>query len=560
MPQDAFHIQRLAKELNTELAFGKVNRVSQIDKDELTLIIYTGKRAVKLILSTNASNARVCLSETEKEPAPIAPNFCMLLRKHIVGAQVLSVKQHEFERIIEIELHCTSDFSDCNRTLICELMGKYSNIVLVENGVILGALKTSSLDDNLRRILFSGARYEYPAPQEKISVFDKAGMRSLIESYRSSHGEITDLDDFARFLFENVSGFAYPTLRELVKTLGVDGLEQKLPVACEELICNPCVVYEQGKPVDFFAFAVENGQPREKLYMAEDEFYYYRESKKGFDDKKRKLEASLRGIRKKQAKRIQDVLERLKESENADQNRIKGELLTANLYRLEKGMKSCTLENWYEPDCPQIKIQLDELLSPQKNAQKYFKTYNKQKRAKEILTPMLKNEQAESEYLDSVASSIALAESMQDFKEVEEELIAIGLLRAPKERAGAKKKQVETPFREYEYKGFRIFAGRNNLQNDRLLRLASPNDLWLHTQKYHSSHVIIERDNKEIPDEVLLYASEICAYYSDGQTGDKIPVDYCERKFVKKPSKAKAGFVVYTDYKTILVTPNSHKE
>ena len=256
---------------------------------------------------------------------------------------------------------------------------------------------------------------------------------------------------------------------------------------------------------------------------------------------------------------MQDVLERLKESENAEQNKIKGELLTANLYRLERGMKECTLENWYEPDCPKIKITLDELLSPQKNAQKYFKLYNKQKRAKEILTPMLKTEQAESEYLESVSSSIELAEKMEDFKEIEEELISIGVLRAPKERAGAKKKQIETPFREYEFQGFRIYAGRNNVQNDRLLRLANPSDMWLHTQKYHSSHVIIVRDGREIPDEVLGFASEICAYYSDGRNGDKIPVDYCERRFVKKPSKAKAGFVVYTDYKTVLVTPNAHK-
>ena len=559
MPQDAFHIRRLSKELNTILVGGKVNRVSQVDKDELTLIIYTGKRAVKLILSTNASNARVCLSETEKEPAPIAPNFCMLLRKHIVGAEILSIKQVEFERIIEIELHCTGDFSHCNRTLICELMGKYSNVVLVENGVILGALKTSSLDDNLRRILFSGAKYEYPAPQDKISVFDGAGLRSLIDGYLVSHGEITDLDDFSRFLFENVSGFAYPTLRALVRRLGTDDISERLAWAAESLENSPCVVYEGGKPIDFFAFETEGGEKRESLYQAEDEFYSYRENKKGFDDKKRKLEASLRGIKKKQAKRIQDVLERLKESENAELNKIKGELLTANLYRLEKGMKECTLENWYEPDCPKIKIALDELLSPQKNAQRYFKTYAKQKRAKEILTPMLKTEQAESEYLQSVSSSIELAETLEDFKEIEEELITIGVLRAPKERAGGKKKQTETPFREYEYQGFRIYAGRNNVQNDRLLRTANPSDIWLHTQKYHSSHVIIVRDGREIPDAVLGFASEICAYYSDGRSGDKIPVDYCERRFVKKPSKSKAGFVVYTDYKTVLVTPNAHK-
>ena len=438
-------------------------------------------------------------------------------------------------------------------------MGKYSNIVLVENGVILGALKTSSLDDNLRRILFSGAKYEYPAPQDKISVFDGAGMRALIDGYVVSHGGITDLDDFSRFLFEGVSGFAYPTLRELVKKLGTKDIHTRLVWAFENLENAPCVVYENGAPTDFFAFQTENGVERESLYLAEDEFYSYREHRKSFENKKRKLESSVRGLKKKQAKRIQDVLERLRESENAELNKIKGELLTANLYRLERGMKECILENWYEADCPKIKIALDELLSPQKNAQRYFKTYNKQKRAKEILTPMLKTEQEEGEYLESVSSSIELAETIEDFKEIEEELIAIGVLTAPKERAGGKKKQTETQFREYEYQGFKIYAGRNNVQNDRLLRLASPSDIWLHTQKYHSSHVIIVTEGRAVPDAVLGFASEICAYYSDGRFGDKIPVDYCERRFVKKPSKSKAGFVIYTDYKTVLVTPNSHK-
>lgn len=562
MPQDAFHIRRIAEELNTLLVGGKVNRVSQVDKDELTLIIYTGKATVKLILSTNASNARVCLSAVEKEPAPIAPNFCMLLRKHLLGAEILSVKQHEFERIIEIELHCTSDFSDCNRTLVCELMGKYSNIILTENGVILGALKSTSLDDSTRRILFSGAKYEYPAPQAKISVFDGAGMRVLIENYclaRVGNGvENLDKDDFARFIFENVSGFAYSTVRMLVEKLGENGLDETLPDACLHLPIEPCVLYQDGAPIDFFAFPVDGGVPSPSLCKAEDEFYTYRETKKGFEDKKRKLESAIRSLKKKQAKRLQDVFDRLKNSGNAEEYKIKGELLTANLYRLTKGMKECELENWYEPDCPTIKISLDESLSPQKNAQRYFKTYNKQKRAKEVLEPMLETERKEASYVESVASAIALAESEQDLKEIETELIGLGLLRAPKERAGGKKKEVEIPFREYEIEGFRVYAGRNNLQNDRLVRSAGQNDLWLHTQKYHSSHVVVLRDGKEIPESVVKKSAEICAYYSDGRNGDKIPVDYCERRFVKKPSKSKAGFVVYTDYKTALVTPNAH--
>ena len=560
MPQDAFHIRRLAKELNTLLRHGKINRVSQVDKDELTLIIYTGKQTVKLILSTNASFARVCLSETEKEPAPVAPNFCMLLRKHIVGAEILEIRQKDFERIIEIELNCTGDFSESKRVLICELMGKYSNIVLCENGVILGALKSTALDDNLKRILFSGAKYAYPEPQDKLSVTDETGIENLVETYLTAHAETgVDEEDFARFIFERVSGFALPTARELVKRFGVKDFAKKLKSACEELESAPCVVYTDGVPTDFFAFEVENGVPAPSVCKAEDIYYSYREGKKSFEDKRRKLESALRGLKKKQAKRVQDVFDRLKEAENAEENRIKGELLTANLYRVERGLKEVELENWYEADCPKIKIRLDESLSPQKNAQKYFKAYNKQKRAKEILEPMLKTEEKDAEYIASVETAIRLAESETDLKEIQTELIALGLIHPPKERAGGKKKETEIPFREYLIDGFRVFAGRNNLQNDRLVRSAGATDLWLHTQKYHSSHVIIVRDGREIPGEVLLKAAELCAYYSDGRGADKIPVDYCEKRFVKKPSKSKAGFVVYTDYKTILVNPDAHR-
>ena len=253
-------------------------------------------------------------------------------------------------------------------------------------------------------------------------------------------------------------------------------------------------------------------------------------------------------------------MERLKEADKAEEYRIKGELLTANLYRIEKGMASVELDDWYSEEGGTVKITLDTTLSPAQNAQRYFKIYNKHKRAKEILTPILEKEEVELAYTDSVISAIVRAESAEDLKEIETEMTDMGLLRAPKARAGAKKKEEPIPFHEYEYMGYKIYAGRNNLQNDRLLRLADPDDVWLHTQKYHSSHVIIATQGGQVCDEVLLFAAEVCAYYSDGQSGDKIPVDYCKRKFVKKPNKSKAGFVIYTDYKTMLVTPNAHKE
>ncbi len=560
MPQDAFHIRRLCSELNALLQGGKLNRISQVDKDELTFIIYTGKSTVKLILSTNASNARVCLSKTEKEPAAIAPNFCMLLRKHLQGAEILKIEQKDFERIVEITLRCTSDFSECERVLHCELMGKYSNIVLSEKGIVLGALKTTALLDESHRVLLAGARYQYPAPQDKISPFDGAGMRSLEESFYASHPDGYENEELARFLFEHVSGLALPTAREIV----FRAMRVKMPLwafigeFCENEPCEPCLKKENGAPCDFFAFPVAGGESMPSLCKAEDEFYSYRENKKGFEDKKRRLESAAKTIKKKAAKRLQETLERLKEAEKAEENRVKGELLTANLYRLEKGMRHIELENWYDTDCKSIKIALDPLLSPAKNAQKYFKAYNKQKRAKEVLSPMQKAEEAEIDYADSVLAAIGAADSLTDFKEIEQELIEAGALRAPKARAGGKKKEESAPFREYEHNGMKILLGRNNLQNDKLLKLASSDDIWLHTQKYHSSHAIIFTGGRQVLDETLLFAAELCAYYSDGRNGDKIPVDYCKRKFVKKPSKSKAGFVIYTDYKTLLVTPKNH--
>ena len=572
MPQDAFHIRRLAQELNTFLVGGRINRISQVNKDELTFIVYTGKTTVKLILSANASNARVCLSLTEKEPAPVAPNFCMLLRKHLQNAEILEVRQHEFERIVELVVHCTTDFSECDRVLHCELMGKYSNVVLTEKGVILGALKTTALESENHRLLLAGVKYEYPAPQDKLSPFDGAGMRSRLQNYLSTHADGWEKEGLSLFLFENVAGLAMPTAREIVRRAaernqGADILSESAAVPLWEFVgefCQnepnrPCLKMQNGGYADFFAFPVAGGVETPSLCKAEDEFYTARESKKGFEDKKRKLETTVRNLKKKQTKKLQETLERLKDAEKAEEYRIKGELLTANLYKLEKGMKEVELENWYSPDMEKVKIALDATMPPSKNAQRYFKTYNKYKRAKEILTPMLQKEESEIDYTDSVGAAIAAAETALVLQEIETELIEMGLLRAPKERVGGKKKEQAIPFREYEHGGMKIYAGRNNIQNDRLLRAAAPEDIWLHTQKYHSSHVIIVTDGGQVRDETLLFAAEICAYYSDGKDGDKIPVDYCKRKFVKKPSKSKAGFVTYTDYKTVLVTPNGHK-
>lgn len=557
MPQDAFHIRRLCAELNPILKGGVVNRISQADKDELTFIIYTGKSTVKLVLSTNASFARVCLSETEKEPAPIAPNFCMLLRKHLLGGEILSVQQREFERIVEIEIFCKSDFSSAKRVLIAEIMGKYSNLVLTENGTILGALKTTSLEAGARRVLFPGAKYLPPEPQDKLSPFDLDGLKKAEREFFALKDRTQD--NVAEFIFQRVAGIALPTAREMAKRQTED-LAHFIGEFCENEPNRPHLLMKNGEPSDFFAFPIVGGKERQSLLQAADEYYFYRETGKLFQEKKQRALSAVRAQRKKHEKNLQDLFHRLKDAENAEELKCKGELITANLYRLTQGMSEFTAQNWYSEEAEEIIIKLDPLLSPSKNAQKYFKAYSKAKRTKEALLPRLQKEEAEKSYADSILTSVERAENTDDLKEIETELVSLGLMRPPVQKIGGKKKETVVPFREYLYKGYRIFAGRNNLQNDRLLRETGGEDLWLHTQKYHSSHVVVLGNGKPIPDEVIKFAAEICAYYSDGKDGDKIPVDYCKKKFVKKPPKAKAGFVIYSNYSTALTTPNPHAE
>ena len=261
--------------------------------------------------------------------------------------------------------------------------------------------------------------------------------------------------------------------------------------------------------------------------------------------------------RKKEEKKLALLVDRERECANIEKNRVFGELLTANLYALKKGAEGCELLDYTDENCPLVKIPLDKTLSPAQNAQKYYKKYNKQKRTLAAVAPQRAETESELDYIFSALSSLARAETCTDLVEIEEELKEYGLIKAEK---GKKKPPKEAPFRTFSFEGFTIFAGRNNVQNDRLLKESAPEDLWFHTQKYHSSHVIVKSGRKEVPDGVKLFAAEVCAYFSDAKAGDKIPVDFCERKFVKKPSKSRAGFVVYTNFSTMLVTPDRHAD
>ena len=546
MPQDAFTLRLIARELNAALKGGHINKVNQPDKEEVSLIIYTGKQTLKLVLNVNASTCGAYFSEEGRENPLVAPGFCMLLRKYLLGAEILEVDTPGFERILRFRMHCTSDFTSCERVLYAEIMGKYSNLILTENGVILGALKTTSLDVSTKRMIFAGTKYALPAPQDKIDPTDLPALENALDTSDMGGGNS---------LFTRVAGLAPITAEQIISCYRGGSLARHVHGYIFSDGLSPHVIERGGEAIDFVARGDE-GIPFDSLLAAQSYFYQKKRAKKGEDGLRRRLLAVIGGAIKKHEKRLALTLEKRLACADMEENRIKGELITASLWQLARGMRSCELPNYYDEQGGTMKITLDARLSPAENAQAYFKKYRKQKRTLEALGPQESETRAELEYLKSLHAAAQAAREESDLISVEEELLSTGLIPPPKEKT--KRKRPEIPFRTYERGGMRIYAGRNNLQNDRLVRQSAPDDIWLHAQRYHSCHVVIGSGGKKVSEDVLQFAADVCALYSDGG-GDKIPVDYCPVKNVKKPKGAKAGFVTYSEFSTLLGDPDRVK-
>lgn len=550
MPQDSYTISHIAEELKGELLGGRISRIIQPSRDTLIFIIYTVKGNLKLTACLSAEGTRLSLGEDGFETPAAAPNFCMLLRKHLQNAEILDIFQPDFERIICFDFMCVSDFSASQMRLCFELMGKYSNAVLIKDGIITGALKTSSLGDKAKRMMLCGVKYVPPEPQGKA---DPRKLNELKDALGSAAG-----GDRVKETADRVKGISYRTALDMAETYGGELTAERIYEYVNELPAAPCVLLRDGKPFDFAVRSADkNAVPYPSVLQAQTAFYAYSNAKKQFERTSFRLLSATGAAIKKAEKRLAAVLTKLDECADAENERLKGELITANIYAVERGMTVLKAQNYYDSDGGEITIELDGRLTPSQNAQKYYKRYQKLKRTRANADIQLKETEERLAYLKSIETNIKLAESPDDLAETEDELRAAGLL---KEDAHAKKKERSLPYRTYEYGGFTIAAGRNNVQNERLMRELSPDDIWLHTQKYHSSHVAIITEGRKVPDDVLTAAAEICAYYSEGRQGNKIPVDYTQRRHVKKPPKSNAGFAIYTDYSTILADPDGHEE
>ncbi len=564
MPQDAFTIKHTVKELNSLLVGGKINKITQPTPDEVYLSVYTTKGSVKVVISANAVTCRVSLTDGEKPNPLSAYNFCMLLRKHLTGGTITDVEMIEFERVIKISFDSKNDFFEIEqKQLYVEIMGKYSNVILTGNGTILGCMKPSSFEVSNVRPILTGMKYSCPPPQNKILYTDE---KQSIDALKEFTG-----GNLAEFLFSRFKGICSQTATEICfKYLGcdvVDGLngkEEQFYRSFVEYIetppISPCII-RYGDKEDVFVSNYKHIEGERQFFpdvLSAISFYYEnKDSKKEFDTKKRQLLSKLSAYEKKQIKKLQIISEKENSCLDMEQNKIKGELITANLYALKQGQTVCDLYNYYDEEGKTLKINLDKTLSPNQNAQKYFKKYQKQKKTLVAIEPQKQDVLKELEYINSLKQIIEQTDKTADFLEIEDEMAYSGIIKLQSQQ---KKKKKPTEFRTYQVEGFTIKSGKNNLQNNRLLDESSGGDIWLHTKDFHSSHVIIESKNQTVPNSVIQIAAEICVYYSGAKNGSKIPVDYTSKKNVKKPSGAKPGFVNYFNYKTCYVDSCKHEE
>ncbi len=578
MPQDAFTLRYLCNELNDIFKGGKINRIIQPSEDDLILTVYLGKRTEKLLISVNPSCPRIGITNVEREAPLTAPNFCMLMRKHLLSATIDGISLVGFDRIVKINLTASGDFFDERKKMLyVELMGRYSNIILTEDGLVVGGNRGINNFDNGVRPLIVHKPYVFPPVNDKLLPTDSA----LIEVIKQEiiNKQITDWSMLVPVLCAATQGIATSTAEEIVrsfykncKAVSITDVEPFIAHLIAFLYQHkkePCVLNDKDGVKDVCVYPyvslIEklNGggvvKNFETLVEAEEYYFTVRDVQRRYKEKFAKLNGIITAQVKKAKKRVQAISAKQRDALLAEENKLKGELILANVYRLKDGMAECELDNYY--DGTKLKIALDVNLNPVQNAERYYKKYNKQKRTLEALEPQYKAAKAELDYLTAVADEIVLAETIDDLKLIQDELEAYGII-AIRKQPQRQRKAKESFCREYLVDGYQVFVGRSNTENDLIVHQAAPDDIWLHAKDVHSSHVIIKCAAKSAPptEKTIITCAQICAYYSKGREGGKTEVVYTQKKHVKKPKGAKPGFVTYDNFRSVTVLPDKHSQ
>ena len=572
MAFDGIVISNLVYELNQTLLDGRISKIAQPELDELLLTIKTKKESCKLLLSASASLPLLYLTEANK-PSPItAPNFCMLLRKHINGGRIIGITQPGMERIIHFEIEHLNDLGDtCTKQLTIELMGKHSNIIFRNGDRIIDSIKHVSAQVSSVREVLPGRIYFIPETQEK-----KHPLTITEEEFRTF--VLNKPMPLAKALYSSLTGISPILAEEICFEAGMDSslpahtlnpMESMHlfhqfsmvmePVRQQEF--HPTIYYKGEEPLEFSSLPLTlYPEARSEAFpsiSAVLERYY---ASKNTITRIRQKSADLRRI-------VQTALERnrkkydlqqkqLKDTEKREKYKIYGELIHTYGYHLPEGSKEFTALNYYNNEM--ITIPLDKDLTPQENAKKYFDKYGKLKRTYEALSELIKETESEMTHLESVATALDIALLEEDLQEIKEELIACGYIRR-KSNSPKKQKITSKPFHYLSSDGFHIYVGKNNYQNEDLtFQFAVGNDWWFHAKGMPGSHVIVKTNGKELPDQTFEEAGRLAAYYSKGRDTEKVEIDYTEKKNVKKVNGGKPGFVIYHTNYSMLIEPDIH--
>ena len=582
MPLDALCLSGLVHELDQTATGGKIDKIYQPGRDEILLALRTPAHGnVRLLLSANPNHPRPQFTQIARENPDTPPMFCMLLRKHLSGARLLAVEQPHLERVVVFTLEALNELGDrVERKLVLEAIGRRSNLILLdESGRILDCMRRveSSLGTGnaQQRALLPGMFYRLPPAQDKR---DPAGeSREGLEALLAAAPEEAQAD---KWLLDTFCGLSPLVCRELAFQAGgatdvrlnalgpagrgrlLDGLEGLLDRVREHRL-SPTLLCREGAPWDFTFLPVgQYGAQVECLPFPTfsellDRFYEQREHLERVKQRGQDLIRSVTTARDRTARKIAHQEQDLAATKNRERLRELGDILTSNFYHMERGMARLRAVDFYDPEGREVDIPLDPLLTPQQNAAKYYKEYNKAKTAEGALTQQLEKNRRELDYLNSVLDTIPLAEGEKDLQEIRQELTDTGYLRRPSKARGREKRVSSKPMEFRSSAGLRISVGKNNTQNDLLTcKQAFKSDIWFHTQKIHGSHVILWTEGQEPDLQSLNEAACLAAYYSQARGSGKVAVDYTPVKYVKKPAGARPGMVVYTTYETAWVTPD----
>lgn len=568
MPLDAICLQGVVGELAPQLTGSRIEKIQQPARDQIILLLRGSRR---LFLNAGANQPRIHLTEQLRDNPSQPPMFCMLLRKHLSGGIIESVRQEPLERVVTLTVLASDEMGERSRfTLVWEGMPRRANLILCDrDGRIIDCLRRVDLEAEQDRQVMPGLFYRLPTRQDK-----RSPLSVTEEEFAALLGRAAPDAPLDGWLLDTFTAISPLVARELtVRACG----STDAPVSqgnalwdvfsrwqrdVNENTFTPTLIKRNGSLADFtYGPVTQYGTYAEtEIYDSFshllDDFYEKREQAERVKQKGRDLLKTATTARDRVRRKLAAQEKELAACLDRDHLRICGELITANLYRMERGQSRLTAQNYYDENCADVDIPLDVRLSPQENAARYFKQYAKAKTAEKYLTAQLQRGREELQYLESVLQELAQAESEQDFNDIRTELADGGYLRGRgKKQPGFQRASKPREFRSSA--GLRILVGRNNRQNDRLTtKDADKRDIWLHTQKIHGSHVILCTGGAEPDEQSLMEAASLAAYFSQAQGSTKVPVDYTPVKFVKKPAGAKPGMVVYTTYQTMLADPD----